>query len=242
MRWRYLIPRVLLLIGLIAYARFGLDPSIRYAGTAAAAAASGRAVELDSVRTTFWPPTFEATTLNVADENASAAEVHVGRVRVAMNPDAVKHRLAVADEVIVDGVRWDVPAEFEITQVDESEAETPEWLADLTARGAEALDSQLAAIEGRIREKLDPERLETMRLARQKETDYRTTFQYLQAEYEYLRLRTKQLKELAEDSDTRRALLMQPERLEAAVRESAAAKERLAELKKELAALKTKLH
>ena len=242
MRWSYLIPRVVVLAGIVVYTLFGLDPTLLWGGRFAVSSAVGRVVELSDVRTQFWPPSMEATNLQVADASAEAAEFHLGRIAVRMNPESIKHRRAIADEVLFEDVRWDVPADFEVeTPAEEEDAEPSAWAEYLKGKSQAAFEEQVALIEGRLKETLDPDRLETVRLAKSKEDAYREDLEALRHEYLTLRDKADAIRMLAESAERRRALLLQPERLQASIRDARLTRERLQGVRTRLLSLRTRL-
>ena len=242
MRWSYLIPRVLVLSVMVAYVAYGLDPSLRATGRMGLTGVTGRAAEIGDLTTRLWPPSIVVDTLDVADADARTAELRIGRTELTMDADALRHRRAVVDRLVITDVAWDVPADFDVVEPPAEEAPTePGWSDALLGKGKAALAEQAALIEGRLRERLDPEQLETVRIARSKEATYRSTLDALTQEYQRLRAKADALRTIASDRQFAQSLILEPQRVEQIAADAAATRQRLRELKERLALLRRQL-
>ena len=242
MKWGYLIPRLLVVLLMWGFVQFGFDPSLRLAGEFGVSAASARQTRLGRVETQFWPPRLEVAKLEVAeDDRLDQAELTAKSIRVEMDEDAFRDRRWIAREMVIEGVEWDVPAEFDEVAETAEDAETSEWLNSIERKGREVLDVQLASLKERVEERLNPDRLETVRLAKVKRERYELTIESLKIQIEELKNQAEQYKEIAENSQVRRAILLDPVRLEAMTRDATTLRQRIDRLRDDLASVKNQL-
>ncbi|MDD4003786.1 MAG: TIGR03545 family protein [Elusimicrobiaceae bacterium] len=69
MRWKYLLPRLGILVLIWAACLFGTDPALRWGLTKAAQSAAGAKAEIAKVRTKFFPPSLSVHSVTVGDKN-----------------------------------------------------------------------------------------------------------------------------------------------------------------------------
>lgn len=242
MKWGYLIPRVLVVLLLWGFCQYGFDPTLRLAGEYGLSTVSFRQAKVGSVTTQFWPPRMEVAALEVCeDDRVDQAELAAGSIRVAFDEDAVRQRRWVAKEVVVEGLEWNVPAEFEeIEEVEEDESSS-EWLNSIQEKGLEVFNRQLASLRERVEERLDPNRLETVQLAKTKREEYEATIESLKSQIEALKVQAERYKQIAENSEVRRAILLDPARFEALARDAATLRGRVEQLREEMLTVKAQV-
>lgn len=242
MRWSYLIPRLLVVLSLWGYMAFGFDPTVRLAGVFGLQSTTGRAVEIDRLQSSFWPPRFEVADVQIAAaERDDQAECVAERLRVELDEDALRHRKFVAELVTVEGVEWDVPAEFEADEAAEEEEASSAWAEALRERGRDALEHQLQALRERIEGQVDADRFETVQLAKVKRTEYEATAASLRTRAGELRRRADDYRAIATDPAVRRQLLLDVQRMEALVRDAKRIEDDVRALRDEIKTVKSRL-
>lgn len=242
MKWGYLIPRLVVVLLMWGFCQFGFDPTLRLAGQYGLAAASRRQTRVGTVTTQFWPPRMEVAHVEVCeDDRLDQAELTAESIRVEMDEDAFRQRRWIAKEMAIEGVEWNVPAEFEAVAEPEGDAETSEWLKSIQERGVDAFNTQLASLRERVEERLNPDRLETVQLAKMKRVEYETTVASLKQQIDELTQQAERYREIAENADVRRAILLDPARLEAITRDAASLRSRVDQLRDDVLLVKAQV-
>ncbi|MDG1895305.1 MAG: TIGR03545 family protein [Fuerstiella sp.] len=168
MRWTYVIPRLIVVTLIWAFMAFGFDPLLRYSAIQSLQAVTGAKVDIDSVRTGFFPPRFSV-------DGAAFASYRTPGLNM-LQFDSMNFHLAgapllrksyVVEEASVTGVRFGTSrndnGQLEVVpQTDEPE--TPSWIAEkLKSAGDEWLENFTEQAKGQ----LDPNTLESYRLGNQ---------------------------------------------------------------------------
>ena len=243
MRWRYLVPRLLLVAVLIGFVLFGFDPTCRLGLSYTLQTVLGRPVRVGDLETAVWPPSLAIRSLDVAeDDRLDQSEFEVGRVSMSLSKAAVKQRRLVADEIRLEDVRWNVPAKYEAIEVDEATAdEESAWMRALKERASAAMADMADSVQERAKRQLDVNRLETVRLGRQKEKTYRELAALLEREVRSLRRRAQSLEAEGRLIKAAPQSYLDPVKIEALVTEAAAVRDQIRFLKDETLALRTRI-
>ena len=163
MRWKYIIPRLVIVCGLWAFMRFGMDPLLKSTAVSATQSITGARVDIGDLTTQFFPPRIDVTKVALADAGRPGRNlVQFDELHVRFAGDPLMRRQFVVEEGRITGVRFgtqrDDDGQLEVVEDEESE---PSWLSEkLTDMGSQWLES-LAA---RANEMLDPNQLETYRV------------------------------------------------------------------------------
>ncbi|MCR9198507.1 MAG: TIGR03545 family protein [Planctomycetaceae bacterium] len=168
MRWSYLLPRLFIVAIVWAFFAFGFDPLLRYSATQTLQSVTGAKVDVRQLDTQFFPPMLTVSDVQLADRSKPGRNlVEFGEIKFHLNGDALLRRSYVVETAEMTGVRLGTPRadDGQLPVEEQSEGSAiPGWVSDqLESFGDEWLDSLTAD----VKEKLDPNVLESYRLGNQ---------------------------------------------------------------------------
>jgi len=196
-RWKYVLPRLALVLIIAATLRFGLDPALKWAIVAGGESAVGAKVELANVETSLRDGEIVLTNLAVTNPLSPMRNLlQAERAHLYLDVDALLHKRFVIRDGILSGLQFDtdreISGELAKTQateeegssvlapwIDSSEQLAAEWFDQLTER----LDTDLA------------DQLQTPRVAKELE-------QRWPKQYEEMRGRVKRLQQNIKELET----------------------------------------
>ena len=186
MRWKYIIPRAVLLAVLWAFFTFALDPLlkrglIRYGEDAASAK-----VDVGLVSTAFFPPRLAITEVRVADQkNPGTNLVDFDSLEMKFAGGPLLKKSYIVEEASISGLRWgtaredsgllpEAPAQREAreTAAKQSEQESNQLESEMLAHGKDFL----SGLAGRGKLELDPQQFESVRLGPELEKRWTAAF------------------------------------------------------------------
>lgn len=243
MRWRYLVPRLLVVVVLVGFVRYGLDPTLRFGLERSVELSTGRPTDVDTVQTALWPPRFEFHAFAVSeDDRHDQSEFEVGRAVATLKTEAIKQRRLVVEELRIEDLTWNVPADHEaLTEAEATDGEPSEWETMLRDRADAAVRDLVDSTTERLKRQIDPDQLETVRVGRVKKAEYEQLAAGLKSEIEFLKTRTRDLKAEAELIRAAPENFLNPAEVDRLVRAIAELKSRTSALRTELAAAKARL-
>jgi len=180
-RWGYLYPRFAI-VGLFwAVCAFGLEPIGQMLLTRSAATLLQTNVGVDQLELNVMGPAVDLQRVQVADRNqAGRNSLEVETMQVAFDRTAMLQKKFIVNQATVSGIRWDTASDLAPLPENEESAgwgnpfsEQAQRLARMAAQGGGRLLQTV--IEGALGE-LDPEVLETVRLANVKEDEWKTRY------------------------------------------------------------------
>ena len=244
MRWSYLLPRGFVVAVFVLFGLFGFDPAARLGVEQTGQLSLSRPVEIGTLRTRLWPPRLVVTDVAVAeDDRIDQSEFEVGTITASLQPSAVKQRRLVVDELLVEDVRWNVPATYDPLTGSEADDDSGEsvWAAEMTRRATEAVESMVGESADRVREQLDPDHLETVRLSRTKRSEYEIIAASLRGQLDTLQKRSRELKAESELIRQTPEDFLNPTEIERLVTALADLRERTRQVRLELTAVRKRL-
>ncbi len=151
-RWRYIIPRVFIVVAIFLVLRYTLAPVAKYLTVKAIGAATGARVDIASVDVGFFPPTLRYTAVAVANPRASKSLnnlVEAEEIQCVIDGRALLNRRYVIREARVSGLvvggKRETDGHIDREPVVTSPSDR-RWLSDLTLALADQTESQLSAI------------------------------------------------------------------------------------------------
>ena len=244
MRWSYLIPRGLVVASLVLFALFGFDPAARFGLTRLGRLLLGRPVDVATLQTSYWPPRLALSGVAVAEEDRiDQSEFEIGSVTGSLHPDAARQRRLVVDELHLEDVRWNVPADYEpLADIGEAESDgSSVWTDAMTQRATAAVEALVGESVERVREQLDPDRLETVRLSRTKRTEYEAIAASLKTRLETIQTQSLDLRAEAELIRQAPEDFLNPAEIERLVLSLADLREQAREVRSQLAVVRQRL-
>lgn len=203
MRWSYLLPRLIIVAMVWAFFAFGFDPLLRYSATETLQSITGARADVKELRTTFFPPTLSVSDVQLADRSQPGTNlIALDRILFHLDGDALLRRNYVVETAEITGVRFGTSRSDDglLPQEEDSSGPTlPPWVTDrLKSFGDEWVENLTAG----IKQKLDPDVLESYRLGNEMYAKWDARFQ---AVNQQVKSATSELKRLKQQMEAARS-------------------------------------
>ena len=155
-RWKYVVPRLLILAALTASVRFGLDPLLHFLIVTAGQSATGAKVELATVETSLREGRVELRGLQVANPGSLMRNLfEAEHAQLCLDTKALLHKRLVIENGEITGIEIDTErttsGELEIvaenaapSAFDPLLTKASDWAGDWFEQAADRLDSDFA--------------------------------------------------------------------------------------------------
>ncbi len=174
-RWSYLIPRLVIVLAVLAFLRFGTGPLIGFGTRLAYENSTGGKLDIEHTDVTLFPPRISFQGIQFGDprhERENLAEFE--RIDLALDGESLLHRRWVISNARVLGIRFSTerPDKGRLDPVDEPVADTDPSMMDQAIGGiGDWLETSTkaqtkAAVEG----------LQTVRLSRELEDSWKNRY------------------------------------------------------------------
>jgi len=194
-RWKYVLPRlaVLLIVGLVL--RFGLDPVLKWALVKSGESAVGAKVELASLKTSLWDGELQIEGLAIANPQSpmrNVLESSDSQLQIDMN--ALLHGRVVVTEGRVSGLQFDTDRETSgaLDVAESDEATGPSVFDPLLASAGEMGEAWFDQLGDRLDTDI-ADQLQSPRLAKELQERWPGQFTQLQTQVQGIRARGKEL-------------------------------------------------
>lgn len=232
-RWKYVAPRIALLLAITASIRLGLDPLLHYVIVTSGQAATGAKVEFASIETSIWDGRVELRDLKVANPQSLLRNlVEAEKTELSIDVNALFHKRLVVRNGEISGIKFDTEraesGELEIV-IDESAgpsmfdpltAKAGEWAGQWFDSASERLDTDFA------------DQLKTPQVARALEDRWKQYGESLRTRAADLKARGKQIED--EFREAKKNPLRGIERIPALQAQLKEVRQELASLQKEI--------
>jgi uncharacterized protein (TIGR03545 family) len=164
MRWKWILPRLLLVVMIWAFLRWGLDPALRHGLVSGLQSATGAKVDVAGLRTGFFPPTVIIEGTAVASPRRPGRNLfEFERLQLQLEPDSLSHRRFVVERGEIRNLRFDTNRSDDgrLAPDEKSDSTEPSWMKEQLK---EVSDQWLHQLAEQARAQLDPNTLETWRL------------------------------------------------------------------------------
>lgn len=200
MRWKYLIPRFVIVAMVWSFFAFAFDPILRWGLIRGAQAVNGAKVDIDKVATTFFPPSFKADGVQIADRGEpgfNRLQFDAFEMSLAGKPLFLKRKLIV-EEGKLTGLKWGAPRadSGQLERKPESKAPTgPSMFDSLKGKLAEQGKTWFQDALGEAKAQLDPNKLTTVKTAKSLKAGWLARFKQYDRRIKDLEKRVKALKD-----------------------------------------------
>lgn len=133
MRWKWIVPRVLLVLMIWSFLRWGLDPALRYGLVSGLQSATGARVDVAALRTGFFPPTVTIEGTALASPRRPGRNLfEFERMHLQLEPDSLSHRRFVVESGEVRNLRFDTNRSDDgrLAPGEISESTEPSWMQE----------------------------------------------------------------------------------------------------------------
>ncbi len=195
MRWKWILPRFIIVALLLSFLQYGLDPLLRFTGIKAMQAITGARVDVQSVGTTFFPPSATVQGVAVASARRPGKNLfQFDKLSFRLESNSLSHRRFVIEDARMEGLQFDTDRSDngQLPLQPEVEEAEPSWLTEkLTA----ASQDWLQEVQDAAFAQLDPEQLQTWRVGNNLYEEWDLRFTTLTADAKSLEPRVRQLRD-----------------------------------------------
>ena len=211
MRWGYLIPRALLLIGLWAFFAFGFDPTLRVVAVISAEKGVGAKVDIGSVKTSSSPLGISISHVQIANRNAPGTNlIEFDELSLELSAEGLARKSLIVDDGELTGLRWGTPrADSGLLPETSDEQAKREKEAESAAENQSGIASDLESraanlfggITGNAQQLLDPNQFESVRMGTELEKKWEANFTQLEFQAKELKAEIDDIERLSKTGD-----------------------------------------
>jgi uncharacterized protein (TIGR03545 family) len=164
MRWKWIVPRLVLVVMIWAFLRWGLDPALRYGMEVGLQSATGARVDVQDLRTGFFPPRVTVEGVALASARRPGRNLfEFAQLNLQLESDSLSRRRFVVESGEIVGLEFDTDRvdDGQLSPEELEKSSEPSWVSE---KLAEVSDQWLNDLAEQARAQLDPNTLETWRL------------------------------------------------------------------------------
>lgn len=209
MRWKYIVPRAVILGALWAFFAFGFDPLLKYEAVSAGQSAVSAKVDVTDIKTSFFPPAITVAGVRVANHAKPGTNlVEFESLAMKLHSGALAKKSLVVEKGTITGLRWGTSREdsgllpetpsskkgSQKKQDDEpapSSGETDKVESEMLAHGKQ----MFSGLADRAKVQLDPRQFESVRVGDELEKRWTATFKDFEARGDNLKKEVDDIKQ-----------------------------------------------
>ena len=201
-RWKYVLPRLVIFSGLALTLIFGTGPFLRWSLVQSGQAATGAKVEIESVRIGWLSGALRLHEIQVADPNKAMENlVEAKETELVLNVPALLRRKMVIDRAVLHDVQFNQPRSqsglLEVASNDTSaKSESAQWLAPTQKLAKRQLNEWLDGLSDLGVETATQE-LQTVQVSQELSVRWPQEYDNLQARLARLQTQYQELRQLA---------------------------------------------
>ncbi|HCS55410.1 MAG TPA: hypothetical protein DIW81_28135 [Planctomycetaceae bacterium] len=204
-RWGYLVPRLTLAVLCWAMITFGFEPLLHLTITQSSSAALQTVVGIQQLNSNFFKTNLELNQIEIGSKDRPGTNaVEIGQVQVQLNRDALLRKKFIVEYADIKQIRWNTESTLDFKKV-ETEAggwsipfgEQAEVIGGYAQRAGQSF---LQSLLEQTLETYDPNKLETIQLAKLKENYWKNRFQSYQNQSTQLKAEIDILKKQLEEA------------------------------------------
>jgi uncharacterized protein (TIGR03545 family) len=193
-RWKYVLPRVIVVAALVLGIHFGLDPSLRWLIVTSGQAALGAKVEVGELVTSLTGGEIVVRGLAAANPQKPMRNLlEAGDMQLVLDAGQLLRKRFVVRNGFIRGLRFDSPRTTSgaLETAPPVENAGPSMLDPVVAAAGDAAGAWFAGLSGRVEEDLQA-RLETPRVVKQLEERWPQQYEALKTRADVLRAKVQQ--------------------------------------------------
>jgi len=181
MKWNYLLPRFTLAAIIWFFFAFAFDPLIRMGLVQMGQSLTGTEVDVNSLQTGFFPPSIKTGAVNIASlSNDKRNLVSFTQLEMKLSGKPLMYRNLIVEEASISGMEFDTPRSTS-DQPSDNKSDQPDsgfhFDPSPFRQKSKALGkSWLGILKNSAAEQLDPNRLETVRVSKTIEQEWKQRF------------------------------------------------------------------
>lgn len=194
-RWKYVLPRLVILLVIGLAVRWGLDPALKWGLVTGGQSATGAKVEVASLETSLWAGQLDVKDLQVANPNAPMRNLlEASESQLQLDVNALLHGRVVVTDGVVSGLQFDTDREISgaLAEVATDEQAGPSVFDPLLEKAGDMGDQWLADLGDRLDTDI-AKQLQSPQLAKQLQERWPKQYEALQQQVKDIRERGKTL-------------------------------------------------
>lgn len=193
MRWNYLLPRFTIAAIIWFFFAFAFDPLVRSSLVSLGQKVTGTKVDVFSLQTGFFPPSIKTGPVTIASHsNEQRNLVRFDQIEMKIAGRPLMHRNLIVEEVTVSGMEFDTPrttsGKLSETTPDQSETRFHFDTNPFRKTSKELGKSWLSSLTSSLTEQLDPNRLETVRVSKIVQQEWKQRFAQYETRLQQIKL------------------------------------------------------
>lgn len=192
MKWNYLLPRFALAGILWVFFAFAFDPLVRTGLIELGESLTGTKVEMVSLQTGFFPPSIKTGPIAIASRKDKSYLATFDQVEMKLSGKPLLHRNLIVEEVTISGMEFDTPRTA-TDELSENGMDQPGTGFTLDSRrfrekSRELGKSWLSILKDSAAEQLDPNRLQTVRVSKTIQQEWKQRFDQYETRLQQVKL------------------------------------------------------
>jgi len=193
MKWSYLLPRFTLAAIIWVFFAFAFDPLVRMSFVRMGQSLTGTEVDVLSLQTGFFPPSIKTGPVRIASRsNGKRNLVAFDQIEMKLSGKPLMYRNLIVEEATVSGMVFDSPRSAVGPQSEHtSDKQRSGFPIDsrlFRQTSKELGDSWLSVLKKSAAEQLDPERLETVRVSKKVQQEWKQRFKQYETRLQQVKL------------------------------------------------------
>ncbi|MCH9654334.1 MAG: TIGR03545 family protein [Planctomycetes bacterium] len=181
MKWNYLLPRFALAAIIWTFFAFAFDPLVRMCLVRTGQSLTGAEVDVVSLQTGFFPPSIKTGPIRIASQtNDKRNLVSFDQIKMKLSGKPLMYRNLIVEEATVSGMEFDSPRsddDHQSENTSDKQGKGFQFSPQLFRQTSKELgNSWLSVLKKSAVEELDPNRLETVRVSKTIEQEWKQRF------------------------------------------------------------------
>ncbi len=195
MRWKYVVPRALVMAALWGFFAFGFDPLLTRETVSLGESAVSAKVDVSAIKTSFFPPGISVAGVRIANHAKPGTNLlEFDSLEMKLHTGALAKKSLVVEKGTISGLRWGTPREdsgllpeppAKAAAPKKSAAEEVAPSASLTDKTEEEMvargKSLFSGLADKAKLQLDPNQFESVRVGTELEKQWTATFKDFEA-------------------------------------------------------------
>jgi len=193
MKWFYLLPRFTLIAIIWFFFAFAFDPLVRMGVVRMGQSVTGTEVDVSSLQTGFFPPSIKTGPVRIASHSDSKRNlVAFDQIEMKLSGKPLMYRNLIVEEATVSGMEFDSPrSAFDQQSENSTDEQSSSFSIDSQQFRQASKDlskSWLSVLQKSAVEQLDPNRLETVRVSKTVQQEWKQRFTQYESRLQQVRL------------------------------------------------------
>jgi len=204
MRWKYLIPRGILLAMMWLFFTFTLDPLLKRAAIFSGQVTTGTRIDVAQLATGFFPPTIDVNETQVANRHSPGTNlIEWNHFHLSLEGGPLLKKSFIVDEASLTGLKFGTPRDDDGRSDDLSRlgSQSSELANAFQQKVKNAGSHWLGLLTEKAKDRLDPRKLETARVADARHANWKKRFDTLEAQIKDFERRAKQIESRVKSGD-----------------------------------------